>query len=252
MMEKNKFLTLIVMIGMFLFVGVAKAEEVNISTCSAADLNTLRQDASLIKATYIPNEIQVGEGNARGGEESDAAIMYVLDLKVYNVNSKFLLKYEYSGKKIQSGSFYRDFTNTGSDGAITVRQKSYNTVINYTITVISNFGSCRGQTIRTIRVTLPKYNYYSSLEACEGIQDYYLCQPYITFDVDENTFFNKVSAYSAKMAEAKEVDMEEDNNSVVSKTLTAVSKHKYLVVGIVVAVGVAATVLIIKRKKSEA
>ena len=248
MMEKNKFLILIVsLLVSILVIGNVNAEE---STCSPTDLNELRQEAANVKATYIPTTVEV-DGTVEDTGDNESILESVLDMKVYNVTEKMALRYEYSGNGVKSGSFTKSYANVGSDGAITVRQRSYSRVITYTITVIASYGTCSGQTLKTIRITLPMFNYYSLLDACEGIQDYYLCQPYVTSEVGGADFFDKVEAYRAKMLSNEAIEVEDDNNSVVTTTFMGIKKHKYLIVGLVVAAGVVATVLILRRKKSE-
>ena len=239
MMEKNKILLLIIMMLAFILgIGNVKAE----GACSTTDLNNLRQEAANVKATYVPNEVTDDDGAGRE----------VLDLKVYNVTPKMILQYTYSGKGIQAGSFVRTASDAGTDGAITVRQSSYGMVINYVIKVLANYGSCTGQTLKTIRVSLPVFNYYSLLDVCDGIQDYYLCQPYVMTVYTGADFYDKVETYKAKMLENNAVETDDDNNSVMTAAFSGVKKHKYLIVGVVVAIGVIATVVILKRKKSEA
>jgi hypothetical protein len=248
MMEKNKFLMLIVMVlASILVIGNVNAEE---STCSPTDLNKLRQEAANVKATYVPTTMEI-DGTVEDIGDNEKIVESVLDMKVYNVTEKMALRYEYSGNGVKSGSFMKSYANVGSDGAITVRQKSYGKIITYTITVLSSYGSCSGQSLKTIRITLPMFNYYSLLDACEGIQDYYLCQPYVTSEVGGADFFDKVEAYRAKMLSNEAIEVEDDNNSVVTSAFVGIKKHKYLIVGLVVAAGVVATVLILRRKKSE-
>ena len=239
MMEKNKILLLIIMMLAFILgIGNVKAE----GACSTTDLNNLRQEAANVKATYIPNEVTDDDGAGRN----------VLDLKVYNVTPKMVLQYTYSGKGIKDGNFVRTSSDVGKDGAITVRQSSYGMVITYVIKVLANYGSCTGQTLKTIRVSLPIFNYYSLLDVCDGIQDYYLCQPYVMTEYTGADFFDKVESYKAKMLENNAIETDDDNNSIMTAAFSGVKKYKYVIVGAIVAIGVVATVLILKRKKSEA
>lgn len=254
MMEKKKFLLLIIMLATFLFIGrVSATESEEVAVCSSKDLNTLRTEAANIKATYVPNQMKIGEDSDPNAINPDSYMQNVLDLKVYNVNSKFILKYDYSGDRIKSGeTVVKDYRNIGPDGAITLRVVTGDYIVNYVITVLANYGSCSGQVLRTIRITLPKFNFYSVLDICQGVQDYYLCQPYITYDFDATTLFDKVTEYKAKLLENNEIDFEEDNNGAFSNALSGISKHKYVIVGVIVAIGVAATVFVLSRKKSEA
>jgi len=251
MMEKNKFiLPIILMLVSFLLINIGTVLAEGEAKCSNAELGRLREGAAKIRVNYVPNEVNMGKKAVDLGEEVDA-IDHVLDLKLYNATKDFVFKYVYSGKNVKTGEFYRTHADIGPDGAITVRQKSYNTIISYVIYVYPSGGGCSNHVLRTIRITLPKYNYYTNLAMCEGIQDYYLCAPYITSDFDSATFYKKVEDYKAKLLENKEVE-EEDNNSIISNALTGVKKHKYVIVGLIVAIGVVVTVIILKRKKSEA
>jgi len=247
MMEKNKFLLLTIMLVSFLFIGIVNAEE---DICSSADLNMLNKEAANIKVTYIPNLVPAGTKDAETADKT--TMKYVLDMKVYNLTKNFILRYDYSGNGIISGTFYRNINHVGKDGAVTVRQNNIGKVINYSITAVSNYGNCSGRDIRSIRITLPMHNYYSDMAICQGIQDYYLCQPYITSEIDTASFYDKVEQYKAKLLDNSNIEVDEENNSVVSEALTGIKKNKYLVVGIIVAVGVIATIVILKRKKSEA
>ncbi len=250
MMKKKRNLLLIIMLAIFLFIGKVSAAEGDM--CSAVDLNALRTEAASVRATYVPAQVKMGEDKHPDAINPDSYMQNILELKVYNVNSKFIIKYDYSGPRIQSGSDVKDYHNIGPDGAITTKVMAGDYIVNYVISVVSNYGTCSGQVLRTIRVTLPKFNFYSLLDICQGVQDYYLCQPYITYDFDATTLFDKVTEYKAKLLEAKEVDFDEDNNGAFSNALSGISRYKYVVVGVIVAIGVIATVLILKRKKSEA
>ncbi len=252
MMEKNKFiLPIIIMLVSFLLINIGTVLAEGEAACSNAELGKLREEASKIRATYVPGEVSAGKAQMDMGDEKET-FEQVLDLKLYNVSENFVFKYDYSGKNVKPNSFYRTYGDYNpEDKSITVRQKALNAIISYTITVYPASGACSGQVLRTIRITLPKYNVYSNLEMCQGIQDYYLCSPYVTTDFDSSTFYDKVDSYKAKMLENKETE-EKDNNSLISNALSGVKKHKYLVVGLIVAIGVVVTVIILKRKKSEA
>ena len=92
------------------------------------------------------------------------------------------------------------------------------------------------------------------MDICEDIPDYYLCQSFVTYDIDGSTFFKKVEDYKAKLLVNdgdKEGIKTDDNTGIVSKTISSVSKNKYIVVGIIVVVGVIVTIFVLKRKKSD-
>ena len=104
--------------------------------------------------------------------------------------------------------------------------------------------------MRTIKLTLPKYNYYSQLDVCDDIPDYYLCQPYTKYSVDGGTFYDKVDEYKTKLSTLEKEKEENNNTSFVTNTMSGISKYKYLIVGIAVVVGVVLTIFVLKKKGS--
>ena len=142
-----------------------------------------------------------------------------------------------------------------AEGVLNLRQAAITENVQYTFTITSDYYGCGEETLRKFKLTLPKFNFYSQLDICQDIPEYYLCQQYTTFDVDGATFYDKVDEYKAKLLTQKEEEKaaeneEIDNTTPISKAMSAVSKNKYIVVGVVVVIGVVITVVILKRKKS--
>lgn len=248
MMRKNKFIMLIIVV-LFLFVGKVNAVEEEDVTCNTRKLTELRQMASNVKVTYISGEaveqLPTPNPEVDGTEET----LYYLDVKIFNLNSKLGVKVTTKGKNITSKEYDVGLDNMGSDGAVTLRQWASGSNIDYEFKVYAIEGNCTGKTLRTLRLTIPKFNVYSDLDICKDVPDYYLCLRYTTYDVDGATFYDRVDEYKAKMLVQNET--ENNVNNTVSRTLSNLSKYKYVIVGIVVAVGVVITVLILRRKKSE-
>jgi len=235
-MRKKEFLFVIFLIGIVMFMGKVGAAS---SSCSTSDLYDARVAASNVKITYEPYEELEDIGTK----------VHYLDLKIYNVSSTMLLSVKVSGDNIQTKELTLTYQDMSSDGSITLRQENTGAPTTYEITISLFDGTCAGEELRTSKITLPIYNFYSTLDVCSGIQDYYLCQPYITKELNEETFFEQVEEYRAKLEDAQAVESE-DNTTIINSTLNRVSKYKYLVVGLIVAVGVVVTVIIL-RKKSE-
>ncbi len=248
--KKTKTLLLIIVMlaSTFLFLGKVFAADEN--TCGYSQLNSLRQDAANIKVTYVPGEEKIQLDEVDGETGLDYSMKYHLDLKIYNVTNQMYLVINRRGNNMVTDTLGPILSNKiGPDGSITVRQPSVTTVVTYTIDVFSNFNSCTGQKLRTIKITLPKYNFYSQLLACDGISDYYLCHEYTTYDIDGATFYDKVDEYKSKLLTSQNGVDSADNNTLISKTFNGISKYRYLIVGVIVAVGVVATMVVLKRKK---
>lgn len=247
-MKKNNII-LMIMMTMFLFVGIVKAEEEQ-TTCSATELNELRTMASNIKVTYITGEDYRDLGYTDIETETSQVKYYYVDVKIFNLNSKLNIDVTTSGDNIVSTNHLISFSDMDPEGVVTLRQNASDSNIDYVFEVSPSFGgACMGENLRTIKLTVPKFNRYSDLAVCEDIPDYYLCLRFTTYDVDGATFYDRIDEYKAKMLEQNENTANEENNTL-SETMSNISKYKYVIVGIIVAVGVIATVLIIRRKKS--
>ena len=247
MKRKKMMLIIVLLASTFLFVGKVFAAA---EGCGYSLLNELRQEAANIKVTYVPGEETTALDEPDGETGMTETTKMYLDLKIYNVTDRMYLNVTQYGNEINQTQIGPILSSQiGPDGSITLRQPSTTSVVNYSIDVISDYNACSGEKLRTIKITLPKYNIYSQLLACDGISDYYLCHEYTTYDVDGATFYDKVDEYKSKLLTSQEEITSTDNNTLVSKTFNGVSKHRYLIVGIIVAVGVIATMIVLKRKK---
>ena len=246
MKKKKNFLMIIFMLAFFFMIGNVSAAEEGENMCTPTQLSELRSMAANIKVTYVPvtdvEKLAVPNGET-GGEY---VTKRYLDIKIFNLNTKLI---------VTATNGVDTFTVTSNDiqgdGAVTIRQPASGTAIKYEFEVTSLLYGCGLTTLRTIRLTLPKYNYYSQLDVCQDIPDYYLCQPYTTYSVDGGTFYDKVDEYKTKLSNL-EKEKEENNTGFVNDTISGISKYKYLIVGIVVAVGVVLTVFVLKKKKGSA
>jgi hypothetical protein len=248
MMGKKRFLIIILM-AMFLFIGRVAAEEEIKGTCSTTDKTKLMQEAANVKITYLPVSVTKKVTDGESGYTADLDAKY-LEVRIYNLSYNYHIDVKYGGNGLDSKGFIVTYPMINSeDGAYVFRQNGTDANVSYTFTIIADNGGCVGEVLRSVRLTLPKYNYYAELETCKDIPDYYLCQDFTTYNIDGLTFYDKVDQYKEKLA-AAENNAKKDNNGTVSKTLTAVSKHKYLVVGVIVAVGAVATVIVLRKKRS--
>ncbi len=241
MKKRNKLLIMLFL----LFVGITsvRAEE---SVCTPSQLSKLRSAAANVKVTYMP-VTDVGTVNQGNGEVDSSALTYrYLDVKIYNVSEELYVQVNNGNQKWSFNS-----NDIMADGSITIRQPASSTnTYNYVFEIVSYRYGCSLETLRTIRLTLPKFNVYSDLEICQDIPDYYLCQQYTTYSVDGSTFYNKVDEYKTKLLALEEEKISEENNSVITNSLSKISKYKYLVVGIIVVIGVVLTVIVLKKKGS--
>lgn len=244
MKKRKNFLLIIVMMAFFMFIGNVKAAEDDV--CSPTELSSLRSMAANVKVTYVPFTETVELETPNFGTGISVSTRNYLDIKIYNINSKLNVTVIADGVN----EFF-DSGHLGADGAITLRQTPRDETVTYTFEVRSYEGGCYDNVLRTLKLTLPRYNFYSQLGACSDIPDYYLCQEYTTYKVDGATFYDKIDEYKAKLLTLEENgNVEENNAGAVSQAISSVSKYKYVIVGVVVVIGVLLTVFILKRKKS--
>lgn len=243
-MKKEKiFLMIIMAVSMLMFTSTVFAEEKE-KTCTAMQLGELREIASNVKVTYVVKTKVENTGEDIETGATSYTARYV-DVKVYNMHSKIYLDV----KNDINFSTVASVANLAKDGTLTFRQNMIDKKVNYEFKVMSDEYGCHGKVLRTIKLSLPIYNSYSELEICSEIPEYYLCQEFVTSPVDGATFYDKVDAYKAKLLE-QGGDGQEDNTGTINKTFASASKYKYLIVGIIVALGVVITVVIIKRKEN--
>ena len=154
-----------------------------------------------------------------------------------------------------------DFDNTEltynysdtNNGNIAIEWDNMMDLAKYTIKIYaSNNTNCTDTLLRTIYVSLPRYNDYSSYAQCDKVPDYYLCQKYVTYDkVDFVEFDEKIRAEIAKV-EGEETQAEE-NDTWYEKVGNFISEHKmtFIIGGIVIVAvaGITTTIIVVKRRR---
>ncbi|MDO4395058.1 MAG: hypothetical protein Q4C23_03665 [Mycoplasmatota bacterium] len=81
----------------------------------------------------------------------------------------------------------------------------------YVIDIIGKTKTC-DDTLKTINLHLPKYNTYSEDPLCEGLEDFYLCDPTYEKDLDRETFESRIANYKKQLT-IKKSSKQEDNKS---------------------------------------
>lgn len=240
MKTRNKKINLLIAFLLLFFVLV---KTVDASECGVVEKTDIKTKASNIRVTYVPQVIDNGDGTTRR----------VIDIKIYNVTSDVFLTIGTTGTQVTADKQILDYQKIGPDGSITLRVPSVTEMSEYQLEIYTNGIYCSGDVVRTIKLTVPKYNFYSQLEACDGISEFYLCQEYITFNIDKSTFYEQTAAYREKMENPETADLILNDNNVASHKIAIAdnSRKKYVAVGLIIAGGVVATYIIIKKKKEK-
>ncbi len=213
--------------------------------CAITDRRIVQEHAANVKVTYVPTEIQ---------KERDNGELYnqrIIEIKIYNTSpdNMYVLKSSSSNIALVEKHFLAP--EKEEDNPVTFTVQSTDMIISFELYIYSNLNECTGELLKTIRFSLPKFNYYSQLEACNGIPEFYLCQEYITFDINKDKFFEQVNNYKENGAANADVLM--DQASTLNKIVASSSKTKYIIVGLLLVGGSIATYFIIKdnRKKNQ-
>ncbi len=247
MKRLNKFLFLLVMIIFSLFIMDKNVKAAGETQCSLVEKNELKTKAANIKINYEINttEKKVKDTN---GEELTVPTRSV-DIKIFNITSDLFITMDSSNQNVSMESKRINYTMMGADGAITLRLPSLDIISEYIFDIYTFSDNCQGDVVRTIKLTIPKYNVYSQLEACSGIESYYLCQEYITFDVNPDTFYEKVNDFKENGQVTADDLINQQNlaNNIVIKSPTA----KYIIIGLIIVAGIVATYFILRKNKKE-
>lgn len=251
-MDKKVKIMMFMIISVFLMIGfsnVVSAEENQIASdvCPNSSKVELLQNAAMVKINYEPYE-QKADGFDDPNSSGYSVIYYYIDIKIYNMDETIFATVT-NGNTGKKFDVYAD--ETGPDGAITIRIKDTTKINTFTFELKANTYDCNSKVLRTVKLTIPKYNYYSGRQVCSDIPDYYLCQQYIVYDVSATRFLESVTNYKADLAENNSESKEEEvEPSIISKAASKISKYKYWIVGGILLVGVIVTIIVIKKKRS--
>lgn len=233
---KNRIIYIVFVLALFIV-----GRNVYAASCSLEEKTELRTMASNVSVSYVPVD------KLMSNDEGDY-YEYYLDVKIFNINSYLRVEVIDNSNHNQ---YYLDVNDVGLDGAITMRQRDNEIVKNLTFNIYGASNDCYSTALRTVKLTLPKFNYYSERAICEDIPEFYLCQKYVTYDIDSATFIENVQEYKEKYENQKENEGEENGDgSAVSKAISNVSKYRYIIAGVIVAAGIVATIIIVKKKRS--
>jgi len=241
-MKKNIFYSILLFfILCFSGVMVVKAN----TTCDVNTRSKLINMATNIKITY---DVDLAPPITLEDEENGIIPYDYIDVKIYNLNTKLRIK---AINETNNNTFNINYKNIGSDGAVTIRKVISSRVTNYKFVIYGNTDECYDVVLKTYKLTLPRQNYLSNLEMCQDIQDYYLCQPLVTYDINDDYAYNAINEYLEKRENEGKKDKASDNTSIIRKTLSNFSDNKKYISLVVVAVGIVITLLILKKRRSD-
>ena len=243
-MKKNSCYILLILLSVFITYGV-KA-----STCSDKRILELSSLANNVNVSYqqydklvdeFDSETFVDDGDSIVKSTYPAYYLTIYNLPkelnasiIRNDTTKNVVVYE-SDKK-EDGVVYVD---TGYAGKVKL----------FTIKIRSNDSNCKNEILKTIAITTPMYNKFSTYNSCIENPDFNLCQQFTTTDYSDVT----TAQFEEKLEEFKIKKNEEEKwkKSLIYNIGKFISTYRWYIIIPIVILGVALIVIyIIKRKKS--
>ena len=247
-MSKCKYLLFsILTFGLFLTTTSA-------ATCSYEERAQLNNEVSNITANYEVKIIELDPGTVDlpdavlGTEEEDTyvATEEVFQVNILNITENVYAEVtnSYTGETVTYN--YADTNN----GNISIEWQTIGELTTYTIEIYSSATTgCEGTLLNTLRVSLPRYNDYSTYAICGKVPDYYLCQRYVFFDQVEFTEFSERVLDEIEKTEREETPKED--KAWYEAIFDFIKEHKvaFIAGGIVLVVVAGGIVVVVVRKR---
>ena len=237
----KKFISLITLTSFLMLISFnVKA----LSTCSSEREMELSSLANNVNVDYLEYDLALDNGGIADDEVSTSPAFYI---RVYNLTSDLNIKVNLDGSK---NNTYIKSSDAADDGIIYLDTSFASSVKNYTLTIRSNDTNCQNEALRTITITVPMRNYFSTYEACDDNSDFYLCQEFTTTDytdVTDKDFTTKLDAYKVQKAED-----EKKQSSITYKTFSFINSYKWYFIGAgIIALIIIILIVIRNRRRSK-
>lgn len=107
--------------------------------------------------------------------------------------------------------------------------------------------------LRTITVNIPKYNYYSEREECNGIskEELDVCDKWYKYELNETTFLKKINEYKKTQEENKDNNNQSKIQIIFNNIVNFLKSYFiYIIIFIVIVCGITIYITIRKKKYS--
>lgn len=222
------------------------------SSCSYKELAELNNLATQTKVSY---EIKVGTYDENEFAIPDILIgtdeenSFVAEYKYLVINVLNITEQTYAVLRSDTNSLsytinYDDTTN----GIYKIDWKELSKVTKITVDVYSSTKTgCPNEKLYTTYLTLPRLNTYAALEACDGSEQFYLCQDFVTYEnIDYDAFVTKLNDYKSGKVNNDGEQLNNSQNMVLNFLVE--NKVTIIVIGCILIVGVV-TVITLKSKR---
>ncbi len=209
------------------------------ASCSLEDQVKINNAAGAVNANASRLEYSYDDHDDEYDEDLTVT-SYTGIIYVYNLTKD--IYFEISDDTTKEIYTYADDVN----GAVAVSTGSMAVVKNYNIAIYPTDKTCGTTAVRTIQVTLPRYNEYSASSYCTDYPNYYYCQQFLNADIiTYDDFMSGLNEY----AKTHKKEDETRREGILENTIKFVKKYWYFIVIVIcIVIGIA---IFIKRYKDE-
>lgn len=169
------------------------------------------------------------------------------DVNILNLSEKFYAVVT-NDKNSSKKRYYA--TDADENGIVSFSWNDLYDVTKLTIEIYSSDKTNCPNTRLSVRYeTIPRINYYATRSVCDGMEDYYLCNKFVTYTKDDDvyTFIDKVNAEKEK----RQIEEKEKQKSFWEKLGDFLNKNKVLIIVCVAVIVVVAggSVYVIRKRR---
>ena len=235
---------------LFIFVSLFITGKVNASTCTSERVLELSSLANDVNVSYQQYDKLVSEYDSETFKDEEDSVVKdtypAYYLTIYNLTDDLNVSVIRNDTSKNIVAYAKD---KESDGVVYIDTGYAAKVKSFTVKIRSNDSSCKNEIMKTVVVSTPKYNKFSTYDSCRDYPEFDLCQQFSTTDysnVSNSQFIEKLNEYKEK-----KIEEEKKQKSVLYQIGKFLSTYKWYIIIPVVIIGVALIVIyIIRRKKS--
>lgn len=217
------------------------------ATCDYETQVKLARESTNVKAVYEVGIYGTGEyEDSEVLDENDNPIPIELEEQRLEANILNLTENLYVVVRNKKTGEETTYHYSDSDqGTISWQETDFEEIKEYEITVYSEHQDCSGTELNKLSLVLPKFNEHSVMPYCYEVNAYY-CQEWITEPIYMSDQEVESRGYAEQMKHEEEKKEEKENKeNFWSKYIV------YISLGIVLIIGVAAVVIVIKKQRSK-
>lgn len=223
------------------------------AVCDYSTQVKLNTEASNVKIDYEIKSIYIDENDEEiinpteeqieksYGVDAEVFVIDVLNINIFNITNDIYLKLTSDDLLFSERIISYQDTNNGS---YSIRLDDLSKIRNFEYTIYTNNIACSNAELRKGKLTTPKYNEKSELTSCEGRDDLYYCQKYITSEINLTT--NEVNT------KILEITKDNSENKQENDVNFWIKNKNIIIIGVILLViaGGTATIIFVINKRS--